>query len=93
VPLSTLGSLGDSALDALLRENPGPVFHAVGACRMGARPGNGTCTSCEPTAAGAVWNVAGLVVADTSIFPDLVSGGLQLPAVAVAERVAHWLVG
>ncbi|MDH3295667.1 MAG: GMC family oxidoreductase [Acidimicrobiia bacterium] len=81
----------DSSLDRWMDDHFGSVYHAVGTCRMGPAGTHG-CVDPNPETAGSVWGVEGLVVADTSIFPDLVGGGLQLPAVAVAERVAHGLV-
>ncbi len=82
-----LRSMSDARLDRWIRRHPGPVYHAVGSCRMG-RPGSpGAVTDETPGRAGTIPGLAGVVLADASIFPDLVSGGLQLPVAAVAERV------
>ncbi len=89
--LAGLRDLSDRELDRWLVQHPGPVYHAVGSCRMG---GDGAVTAAEPGRAGTVPELDGVVVADASLFPDLVAGGLQLPVMAVAERiVAETLLG
>lgn len=84
--LVALDRLTDAELDDWIVRHPGPVYHAVGSCRMGARTA-GAVTAAEQGRAGTVHGLAGVVVADASIFPDLVAGGLQLPVMAVAERI------
>lgn len=91
--LADLARFGDRELDDWLHRNPGPVYHAVGSCRMGPASAGGI-TAAESGRAGTLHDLAGVVVADASIFPDLVAGGLQLPVMAVAERiVAETLLG
>jgi len=89
-----LEGLGDRELESWVRSHPGPVYHAVGSCRMGASASTGAVAAAEPGRAGSVHGLKNVVVADASLFPDLVSGGLQLPVMAVAERVtAETLLG
>jgi choline dehydrogenase-like flavoprotein len=85
--LQDLESLTDLELDDWLIGHPGPVHHAVGSCRMG-MASDGAVTIAEPGRAGTIPGLDGVVVADASLFPDLVAGGLQLPVMAVAERIA-----
>jgi choline dehydrogenase-like flavoprotein len=87
-----LAGFDDQQLDRWMMANQGPVYHAVATCRMGGPTDRGSCTQSDPEVAGAVRGVDGLVVADASIFPDLVCGGLQLAVTAVAERVAAGLI-
>ncbi len=85
--IDDLSRLADGELDDWLIRHPGPVYHAVGSCRMGGSSLAGVVTRAEPGHAGTVDGLGGVVVADASLFPDLVGGGLQLPVMAVAERV------
>lgn len=80
--VDALAQLSDRELDDWLVRHPGPVHHAVGSCRMGA------VTEAGSGRAGTIPGLDRVVVADASLFPDLVAGGLQLPVMAVAERVA-----
>ncbi len=86
--LDGIDRLTDPELDDWLVRHPGPVYHAVGSCRMGDRASGDAVTIGSPGQAGLVPGLDGVVVADASLFPDLVAGGLQLPVMAVAERIA-----
>lgn len=86
--LDALHRLTDPEFDHWLVWHPGPVYHAVGSCRMGDRAGGGAVTTAERGRAGLIPDLDGVVVTDASLFPDLVAGGLQLPVMAVAERIA-----
>ena len=86
--LDELDRLTDPEFDDWLIRHPGPVHHAVGSCRMGAGHSDVAVTAAEPGRAGTIPGLGGVVVADASLFPDLVAGGLQLPVMAVAERIA-----
>ena len=85
--LDELDHFTDPELDDWLVGHPGPVHHAVGSCRMGTAS-DGAVTVAKPGRAGTIPGLDGVVVADASLFPDLVAGGLQLPVMAVAERIA-----
>lgn len=85
--LDNLNRLTDLELGDWLVVHPGPVHHAVGSCRMGTASDRAI-TVAEPGRAGRIPGLNGVVVADASLFPDLVAGGLQLPVMAVAERIA-----
>lgn len=92
--LDELDRFTDAELGDWLVRNPGPVHHAVGSCRMGVGNDGVAVTAAEPGRAGTIPGLDGIVVADASLFPDLVAGGLQLPVMAVAERiVAETLLG
>ena len=86
--LNELDELSDDELDAWIVQHRGPVFHLVGSCRMGEEGASGSVTVAEAGRSGTLPGLEGVVVADASLFPDLVAGGLQMPIVAVAERVA-----
>ncbi len=61
----------------------GTAFHIAGTCRMGADEQS----VCDPQLR--VRGVTGLRVCDTSIFPTLVSGNTNAPAMAVGLRAAE----
>ncbi len=61
----------------------GTAFHIAGTCRMGADERS----VCDPQLR--VRGVTGLRVVDTSIFPTLVSGNTNAPAMAVGLRAAE----
>ncbi|MES2301353.1 MAG: GMC oxidoreductase [Pseudomonadota bacterium] len=64
----------------------GTAFHIAGTCRMGADDQS----VCDPQLR--VRGVTGLRVCDTSIFPTLVSGNTNAPAMAVALRAAELIL-
>lgn len=86
--LEALDRLTDPEFDDWLIRHPGPAYHAIGSCRMGHWLDGGAVTAADPGRAGMLPGLDGVVVADASLFPDLVAGGLQLPVMAVAERIA-----
>lgn len=61
----------------------GTAYHIAGTCRMGADEAS----VCDPQLR--VRGVSGLRVCDTSIFPTLVSGNTNAPAMAVGLRAAE----
>lgn len=87
-PLADLERLPDTELDRVLAARPGPYAHPVGTCPLGPPDHPEAVTSIEAGRLGELLDRPGIRVADTSIFPDLVRGGLQLPAGAVAARIA-----
>jgi choline dehydrogenase len=78
----------DHQLDRVLRSNPGPWAHPASTCRLGRNGDDSALVGCVPGRFGAVPGHAGLRVVDASVLPDLVAGGLQIPVMAVAARVA-----
>jgi choline dehydrogenase len=76
---------GDSpSLEGAIRGRADTYHHPVGSCRMGADPEAGAVVD----GTGAVHGVAGLVVADASIMPDVPAANTNLPTIMVAERIA-----
>lgn len=79
----------DAALNAWIRSTHGHYWHPAGTCRMG--PEN------DPRAvvdrSGRVRGVAGLRVADASIFPSIPRATPALPTVVIGERMADVLIG
>jgi choline dehydrogenase len=64
------------------------AHHQSGTCRMGADP---TTSVVDPTLC--VHGVEGLIVADTSVFPDTIMHNTNLAAYVVGERVADLVRG
>lgn len=75
----------DEALAAYARDKGGSVYHPVGTCRMGVD------ADAVVDARLRVKGVGGLVVADASVMPTIVSGNTNAPTVMIAERAAYWL--
>lgn len=75
----------DEILDCAIAMG-GTAFHVASTCRMG--PDDQSVVDCELKVRG----VEGLRVCDTSIFPTLVSGNTNGPAMAVALRFSRMLV-
>lgn len=69
------------------RQRCGTVFHPVSTCRMG---------SCEASAVVGpdlkVFGVAGLRVADASVFPSITSGNTNAPTIMLAHRAADLIL-
>jgi choline dehydrogenase-like flavoprotein len=65
----------------------GPGYHAVGTCRMGVDAASVVDEKLR------VRGVTNLRVADISVFPTLVSGNTQAPAMAAAWRAAEIIEG
>jgi choline dehydrogenase len=81
------GVASEEALIADFRSRSGTVYHPVGTCRMGA------------DAAGAVVDarlrvhgIAGLRVADASIFPSIISGNTNAAAMMVGAKAAAMIL-
>lgn len=72
-------------LDKFIRHRIRTTFHYASTCRMA--PENDVCPGVVDDELK-VYGVKGLRVCDTSIFPQIVSGHLQAPAVMVAEKCA-----
>lgn len=76
----------DEALDAHVRAHAWTVFHPCGTCRMG------DAVDSVVDARLRVHGVAGLRVADASIFPTLPSGNTNAPAIMVGERASAFIL-
>ena len=83
---------GDRHSDADLiddiRHRAYSVFHPSGTCRMGPDPAD-----CVVDPALRVHGVAGLRVADASIFPTVPSGNTNAPAMMVGEKASELILG
>jgi choline dehydrogenase len=77
----------DEAIVDDLRNRVELLFHPVGTCRMGSDED----AVVDPELR--VRGVAGLRVADASIFPIIPSGNTNAPTIAVAERAADVIAG
>lgn len=82
-PISVLME-DDEALEAFVRRAAVGVWHASCSCRMGSADDPLAVT--DPS--GRVHGVAGLRIADASVFPVIPSGNTNLPTIMVAERLA-----
>lgn len=91
-PLSHLDEATDDELDRLVAARPGPYAHPVSTCALGPEGAAASVTAPEPGRAGELYGHPGIRVADASVFPDLVRGGLQLPVAAVAARIAEDII-
>lgn len=72
----------DEEIGEFIRGHCTTLYHPAGTCRMGTDP------SAVVDPALRVHGVAGLYVADASIFPRMVSGNTNAPTIMVAERAA-----
>ncbi|MCB1333471.1 MAG: choline dehydrogenase, partial [Roseivivax sp.] len=79
----------DAALDDFVREHAESAYHPCGTCRMGAADDPGAVVDPE----GRVIGVAGLRVADSSIFPRITNGNLNAPSIMVGEKIADHVLG
>jgi choline dehydrogenase len=79
--------VGDEALIADFRARSGTVYHPVGTCRMGADP-----PRAAVDARLRVHGIAGLRVADASIFPSLISGNTNAAVMMVAAKAAAMIL-
>jgi choline dehydrogenase len=79
----------DAALDDFIREHVESAYHPCGTCKMG--------TVDDPMAVvdnhARVIGVAGLRVADSSIFPRITNGNLNAPSIMVGEKAADHILG
>jgi choline dehydrogenase-like flavoprotein len=86
--LAVLDGMADAELDRLLGSRPGPYVHPAGTCPLGPADEPGAVVDCETGRFGALHGRRGVRLADASVLPNLVRGGLQLPVAAVAHRIA-----
>ena len=77
----------DSKLETFIQENLGPTHHIQGTLRMAPNEENGVVN-----AAGEVYGVKGLIVADDSIAPFVSDGNTSAPAFFIGANIAEQLV-
>ncbi|CAN7681440.1 GMC family oxidoreductase [Rhizobium sp. LjRoot254] len=77
----------DDELTHDFRTRSGTVYHPCGTARMGSDP----LTSVVDQRLR-VHGIEGLVVADASVFPSIISGNTNAPVMMVASRAAAWLL-
>ena len=80
--------VSDADLDAFVRDTGWTVFHPCGTCAMGMDP---AASVVAPDLR--VHGVAGLRVADASVFPNITSGNTNAPSIMVGERAAALILG
>ena len=76
-----------AGIEAGVRATYDTYYHQAGTCHMGPDPAAGDVAD----AAGSVYGVGELFVADASIMPDIPSANTNLPTIMIAERVAALL--
>lgn len=79
----------DAELDAHIRDHVESAYHPCGTCRMG-RPDD-IMAVVDPECR--VIGVAGLRVADSSIFPRVTNGNLNAPSIMTGEKAADHILG
>lgn len=77
----------DAELTEDFRNRSGTVYHPCGTARMGTDARNSVV---DPRLR--VHGVGGLVVADASVFPAIMSGNTNAPTMMAAARAAQWLI-
>ena len=77
----------DDEIRAWLRTATATTFHPVGTCRMGGDAGSVV----DPQLR--LRGIDGLRVADASVFPQIMRGNTNAPAVMVAEKAADLILG
>jgi len=77
----------DAALEADVRARAYSVFHPCGTCRMGPDPAMAVV---GPDLR--LHGIAGLRVADASIFPEITSGNINAPAMMVGRMAANLIL-
>ncbi len=79
----------DAALDDVIREHAESAYHPCGTARMGRRDDPMSVVDPETRVIG----VAGLRLADSSIFPLIPNGNLNAPSIMVGEKAADHILG
>ena len=77
----------DADLVADFRQRSGSVYHPVGTCRMGPDP-----AEAAVDARLRLYGIAGLRVADASVFPCIVSGNTNAAVMMVAAKAAAMIL-
>ena len=76
----------DLSTDAAIRANVAHYYHPVGTAKMG----DGPDAVCD--ARGRVHGLDRVVVGDASLFPQIMRGNTNLPAIMTGERIARTLI-
>ena len=79
----------NAALNAVIREHAESAYHPCGTARMGRA--DDPWAVVDPQAR--VIGVAGLRLADSSIFPQIPNGNLNAPSIMVGEKAADHILG
>ena len=79
----------DADLDAFIAEHAESAYHPCGTCKMGAA--SDPMAVVDPDCR--VIGVAGLRVADSSIFPRITNGNLNGPSIMTGEKVSDHILG
>ncbi len=79
----------DAEIDAFVREHAESAYHPCGTCRMGAAEDGMAVVDPDTRVIG----VAGLRVADSSIFPRITNGNLNAPSIMTGEKAADHILG
>lgn len=79
----------DADLDAFVRNHAESAYHPCGTARMGRADDPGAVVDPECRVIG----VAGLRVADSSIFPRITNGNTNAPSIMVGEKAADHILG
>jgi choline dehydrogenase len=79
----------DAEIDAFVRDHAESAYHPCGTARMGAPDDPMAVVDPECRVIG----VAGLRVADSSIFPLIPNGNLNAPSIMVGEKAADHILG
>ncbi|GKY88352.1 choline dehydrogenase [Sinisalibacter aestuarii] len=79
----------DDALDGFIRDHAESAFHPCGTARMGAADDPMAVVDPELRVIG----VAGLRVADSSVFPRVTNGNTNAPSILVGEKAADHMLG
>jgi len=77
----------DDELLGDIRNRSGTTFHPVGTCTMGNSPASAVV---DPDLR--VYGVDKLRIADASVFPSLISGNTNAPAMMVGEKAADMIL-
>ncbi|MBW6506267.1 MAG: choline dehydrogenase [Rhodobacteraceae bacterium] len=83
------GVQSDDEIDAFIRAHAESAFHPCGTARMGRADDPMAVVDSECRVIG----VAGLRVADSSIFPRVTNGNLNAPSIMVGEKAADMVLG
>jgi len=78
----------DAALERFVRGGVKTTYHPLGTCKMGKDPAHSVVGTDLR-----VHGIDGLRVADSSVFPTIVSGNTNAPVIAVAEKAADHILG
>ena len=76
----------DLSTDAAIRANVAHYYHPVGTAKMG----DGPDAVCD--ARGRVHGLERVVVGDASLYPQIMRGNTNMPAVMTGERIAQFLL-